>query len=317
MMLKWLFDLSVLGVHLEPENVRRRIVFSNIVFLTLPVVYIIFMMVDYESYLQPVHTLRFDQFIVPIVIAVCAFCLWLNKINQTIISRVLFIILWPVLLHLIPIITLHTPPDYYLAFPIGIIFHAVLIQLMFSYREEPVSFWLSIVLNFSAMIFVLDILLFFDTDQPRPTAILGDSLFGDKYFVLDGILYWLLFNLVGFYMIRSIEKYIVKINTWLAIIENQKAQVSMLNKNLEDLVVQRTQKLEEQNKKLRDHAFYNAHLLRGPFCRIQGLVQLRSLIPDSERDEIDTKLQVSINELDERIKEIQRIVDTDAVTEER
>lgn len=161
MKFKWLFDLSILGVSLESENdIGRRVAFSNIVFLTLPIVYFIFMLFDFQSYLQPIQDLRFDQFIVPIVIGVCILCLWLNKINWTTISRVLFLIMWPLLLHLIPIKILQTPADYYLAFPMGIIFHSVLIQLMFSQLEEPFMFWFFIAVNFLTMVFVLDILLF-------------------------------------------------------------------------------------------------------------------------------------------------------------
>src|SRR5688572_3867436 len=104
MQFKWLFNLVGLGVNLEARNdIGRRVGFSNIVFLTLPVVYIIFMLFDLGSYLQPLQDLRFDQFIVPIVIGVCVFCLWLNRVNFTTTSRLLFIISWPILLHFIPI----------------------------------------------------------------------------------------------------------------------------------------------------------------------------------------------------------------------
>src|SRR6187549_681374 len=287
MQFKWLFDLTNLGVSLKSENdIDRRILFSNIVFITLPVVYFIFLMFDFQSYLQPLNSLRFDQFIVPIVIGVCIFCLWLNKINQTTISRVLFIVTWPILLHLIPIKILETPPDYYLAFPMGIIFHSVLIHFMFSHRDEPALFWLFITGNFLTMFFVLDILLFFDTDHNQPKELIQNA-----YYVLDGILYWLLFNLVSFYMILSIGKYIERVSTSRMLIENQKEELDVLNKSLESKVAERTQKLEEQNKKLRDHAFYNAHLLRGPFCRIQGLIQLQDLVTDeTEKLGIEQKL---------------------------
>ncbi len=300
--------LKSLGITFDSENdIGRRVSFSNIVFLALPIVYLIFMLVDIQSYLQPIKNLRFDQFIVPIVIAVCIFCLWLNKINQTIISRVLFILLWPLLLHFIPIIHLKTPSDYYLAFPIGIIFHSILIQLIFSQREEPFLFWFLIVINFLTMVFVLDILLYFDNASEVPT-----TLTGDDYYVLDGILYWLLFNLVTFYLILSIDKYIESINTARQKIKGQKEELDILNKSLESKVAERTLKLEAQNQKLRDHAFYNAHLLRGPFCRVQGLIQLQGLVAnDEEKSEIEIMLKQSIEELEGRIREIQEIVDSD------
>lgn len=113
-------------------------------------------------------------------------------------------------------------------------------------------------------------------------------------------------------MILSIGRYIGRINTSHILIEKQKGELDVLNKNLESKVLQRTQMLEEQNKKLRDHAFYNAHLLRGPFCRVQGLMQLQELITDEkEKIEIQQKLKLSIEELDDRIREIQKIVDSE------
>lgn len=302
----WLVKLISLGVNIESENdIGRRISFSNIVFITLPVVYLIFMVVDFQSYLVPIPSLRFDQFIVPIVIVVCVLCLWSNKIEKTTISRILFLVAWPLLLHLIPIMLLHSPPDYYLAFPMGIIFHSVLIQLMISQSEEPILFWVCIVLNLLTLIFALDILLNFADEKRIPTV-----LASDPYFLLDSILYWLLFNLIAFYMILSVGKYIEKVNTSYTLIEKQKEELNILNKSLESIVTLRTQKLEEQNKKLLDHAFYNAHLLRGPFCRIQGLIQLQQIITDkTEIGDIAKKLEYSIEELETRIKEIQQIVD--------
>ncbi|HPH45616.1 MAG TPA: hypothetical protein PLJ60_01475 [Chryseolinea sp.] len=300
--------LKGFGITLDSENdIGRRVSFSNIVFLALPIVYLIFMLFDIKSYFQPIKNLRFDQFVVPIIIGVCIFCLWLNKIKQTTLSRVLFIVVWPVLLHLIPIILLQTPADYYLAFPIGIIFHSILIQLIFSQRDEAFLFWFFIVVNFITMIFVLDILLLFDTDYDVPNVLTEHS-----YYVLDGILYWLLFNLVTFYMILSIGKYIERVNTARKLINGQKEEMDILNKSLESKVTERTLKLEEQNLKLREHAFYNAHLLRGPFCRVQGLIQLQGLVrSDTEKNEIESMLKYSIEELEGRIREIQKIVDSE------
>jgi nitrate/nitrite-specific signal transduction histidine kinase len=114
-------------------------------------------------------------------------------------------------------------------------------------------------------------------------------------------------------MILSIGKYIESISASRMLIAKQKEELDVLNKSLECKVAERTQKLEEQNKKLRDHAFYNAHLLRGPFCRIQGLINLQELVTDeTEQLGIEQKLKFSIKELEERISEIQKIVDCES-----
>ena len=145
----WWFDLNRLGIlGNSDDEINRRIAFSNVVYISLPIVYILFMIIDYKSFFQPISVLRFDQFIVPIEIFVCLFCLWLNLKKYTKISRILFLATWPFFLHLIPIWLLQTPDDYYLALPFGIVFHALLIQLMFSHRKEPMYFWSFLGLNF-------------------------------------------------------------------------------------------------------------------------------------------------------------------------
>ena len=305
----WVSNIAGLGVTSEHEDdVSMRIVFSNVVFLTLPIVYLIFMIIDYKSYAIPFDQLRFDELVVPIVIVMCLFNLWLNSTGNTKLSRVLFISLWPLLLHLIPIQLLHTPSDYYLAYPFGIVFHAMLIQLMFSHRKEMVLFFPFMLINITGMVFAPSVLTYFDLDRDIPRELVGDT-----YYLLDGILYWLLFNLVTFYILHVIETYIRRVNRSKELIENQTRELNALNHNLEVLVSKRTSELEEQNEKLRKHAFFNAHLLRGPFCRIQGLIELQELagIRSQETAEIKLRLRDSVAELDARIREIQKLVDAE------
>jgi len=305
--IRWFLNLTRLGVIPDYEDdVSRRIVFSNVVFVSLPIVYLIFMVIDYESYLTPINELRFDQIVVPIIIGICFFSLWLNHLGRTTISRILFIVLWPFLLHIIPIKLLHTPSDYYLAYPFGIVFHSMLIQLMFSYRKEWRLFCFFMVFNLLGMIFSPTILTYFDADHDIPKGMINY-----KYYFYDGILYWLLFNLVTFYILYVIESYIKRVNNSKELIEKQKEELNALNQNLEVLVSERTSELEGQNEKLRQHAFFNAHLLRGPFCRVQGLIQLQDLAGGDSNDnsEIKLKLNESLEELDSRIREIQKLVE--------
>ncbi len=306
--MNWIANLTHLGV--PPTltgDIRWRIVFSNVVFICLPVVYLIFMGLDYKSYMRPFYELNFDQTVVPIIIAVCFLGLWLNKVGFTTISRIIFIISWPVLLHILPIKLLHTPGDYYLVFPLGIIFHALLTQLMFSYRDEKLFFFLFMGANFLLMLASPSILIYYDT-SPHTSYAISAGIF----YLYDIILYWLLFGLLTFYILVVMEKNITEMTNSKSLIEQQKEELNTFNQQLEKLVHERTRALEEQNEKLKSYAYYNAHLLRGPFCRIQGLVQLENIMPtsESEKEEIRKKLNDSITELDKRIKEIQLIVET-------
>jgi signal transduction histidine kinase len=310
--MNWIKKTRQLGVIQDSQNEsQRRIAFSNVVFITLPAVYLIFILIDVKTFLVPPNQLVFDQFIVPIVIGICIFCLWLNYVGRTTFSRVLFIVLWPLLMHIIPIIKLNAPSDYALAFPFGIVFHGMLIQLLFSYKSEKKLFWFFLFINCCMMILAPRFLVMYDSDLDVP-----QDLVLDKFYFLVGILYWLLFNLVTFYILNVIEAAMKRLIDSKALITEQKNKLNELNHHLEELVAQRTQLLEEQNEKLRQHAFFNAHLLRSPFSNIQGLVQMQYHLENDSRanteeiHEIRQKLKDSIDELDMRIIEIQKLVET-------
>lgn len=308
-LLHWLSDINRFGIRDVSEGeISRRIAFSNVIFISLPVVYLVFIVIDFRSFLQKEALFRFDQIIVPIEICICLFCLWLNKKGFTKSSRLLFLITWPFFLHLIPIYLLRTPIDYYLAFPFGIVFHAMLIQLMISHRKEPLSFWPLLLINFLTLLFTGPILIFFVAEGNQPNEIAED-----KYYLLVGLLYWLLFNLVMFYILEVIEKYLKKLNQSYLLIERQRNELKELNNALEDQVKERTLSLLTQNQKLTSYAFYNAHLLRGPFCRIQGLYNLTRVTNNSRELEevILPKLGESIDELNHVVKQIGLIVNSE------
>lgn len=82
------------------------------------------------------------------------------------------------------------------------------------------------------------------------------------------------------------------------------SEIRRLNESLEERVNERTLKLEEQNKILMEYAYINAHLLRGPLCRIQGLQQLMTFVSAEERPQIIEMMQVATGELDQVIKRI-------------
>ncbi len=328
-MKNWLVKISSFGTTFTgDDSLKRRVVFSNIIFLTLPVVYILLMLLDFETFFKGDITLQFDQFIVPIIVLVCFFCLILNRYGFTSLSKIIFLIFWPLFLHIIPIITQQTPADYYLAFPLGLIFHSILIQISFSQKKEPVKYWVSLSANFFMMIYAIDFLSAFDQD---PAAL--NALRTHPYFTLDGIQYWLLFNLLIYYLVIVIENAIESTSEAKTLIEQQKEalanknseleqaivslqdlnnHVADLNKSLEEKIQLRTFELEIKNQKLVEYASYNAHQLRGPFCRIKGLVYLQEELKHTNH-ELDFKkmLETSLEELDDVIGHIQKTVATE------
>jgi hypothetical protein len=155
----------------------------------------------------------------------------------------------------------------------------------------------------------------------------------DGIYLLDCILYWLLFSLVTYFLVRAIDALFDKVEEDQLIIADQKEELAAINEELmqsneslvglnnkisgwnealEETVVVRTQEIGEQNRKLREYAFYNAHNLRAPFCRIKGLMLLKDLITEEQEGlHVKTLIDRSILELEQVIDEIQEIVKDD------
>jgi hypothetical protein len=79
-----------------------------------------------------------------------------------------------------------------------------------------------------------------------------------------------------------------------------------INENLNQLVEHRTAALLDQNQKLMQHAFINAHKVRSPLARILGLVNLigHEIQLHEKGDELLNHLNASARELDEVLKEV-------------
>jgi signal transduction histidine kinase len=79
-----------------------------------------------------------------------------------------------------------------------------------------------------------------------------------------------------------------------------------INENLNQLVEHRTAALLNQNKKLLDHAFINAHKVRSPLARILGLVNLigKEITLSHKGNEMLGHLNGSAQELDEVLREV-------------
>lgn len=94
-------------------------------------------------------------------------------------------------------------------------------------------------------------------------------------------------------------------NTELA---TREEETRAINENLETLVEARTRELENQNRALAEFAFINAHMLRGPVCRIQGLLHLMERDPNQyPANQID-HLRKVVNDIDAQITVINKVV---------
>ncbi len=80
--------------------------------------------------------------------------------------------------------------------------------------------------------------------------------------------------------------------------------LSLLNKNLEQIVDERTAKIKAQNDMLIKHSYTNAHDLRGPVARLLGLAQVYKLASEQDTRQFVDKMVDQAFEIDEVVKKI-------------
>jgi signal transduction histidine kinase len=87
-------------------------------------------------------------------------------------------------------------------------------------------------------------------------------------------------------------------------------EIENINSNLEKIVEMRTQALEDQNKRISEYSFINAHNLRGPLASILGLINLISKETDHEnRLKLNHHLLKSAEALDDVVRSINRMLE--------
>ncbi|WNB17063.1 ligand-binding sensor domain-containing protein [Marivirga arenosa] len=90
---------------------------------------------------------------------------------------------------------------------------------------------------------------------------------------------------------------------------SQSEEIATNNERLEEIVQDRTRKLREQNDRLSKYAFMNSHELRGPICRMIGLLNLLKLSQQTEYEKILSLIQETGKELDIITRHINKLLD--------
>jgi hypothetical protein len=73
------------------------------------------------------------------------------------------------------------------------------------------------------------------------------------------------------------------------------------------MVEERAFEVENKNRSLAEYAFINAHMFRGPLCRIIGLINLMEKEPDQYPTDQPAQLKSIAQEIDQRVKEINSV----------
>ena len=106
---------------------------------------------------------------------------------------------------------------------------------------------------------------------------------------------------------RTIQKLYKKLKEKNLAIEEQNKTIQRINDDLERMVVERTDKLNRQKRKLLEYAFYNSHQVRAPLANIIGTIEI---INQFEIDKQPVKQLLNIlekesNRLDSEIHQVQ------------
>lgn len=83
----------------------------------------------------------------------------------------------------------------------------------------------------------------------------------------------------------------------------QKVEIDAINDNLEMMVRKRTKQLQDKNDRIKEYAFSNSHIVRGPLARILGLVSIAEHEP-----KVIELIGKNAKELDVVIKEMTEIL---------
>jgi signal transduction histidine kinase len=177
----------------------------------------------------------------------------------------------------------------YLFYPIGL-----LPMLFFQQRVYYLSlFMISIVM-------MLSIQHGYTFIEPI-VVIEGNFMFYWNIFFTGALIFFIMYIFKTGYE-RTQEKLMHQHN----LILHQKEEIEVINNNLEQIVVDRTEKIKEQESQITEFAFINAHKVRSPLARIMGILNLIHL-EKNEKEILEDYLPIlksNAEELNDRLQEV-------------
>ena len=91
----------------------------------------------------------------------------------------------------------------------------------------------------------------------------------------------------------------------LTTIQNKNEEIYKINRNQKETIKKRTEEIVKKNEKLLKISVLNAHNIKEPLSRIQGIIELFDLMDDEScRQELLPRLKSSVNEMDEIVREV-------------
>gem|GEM_PF-769174 len=302
MKIKNLFNVGI--DEMSDQDLRMRITASNIVFITISMIFLIILGLGAKTYFtQGIPTFRAS---IPLIL----FCvsmggILLNHLRCFLAARLVFFLSWTLLITAFPVWRPVTVYGYFLHPMFGIV-SSTMVLLMFSFRKEKAVYLISLIFSMLITVFSFDFVSLFDQEGISETVLSHTTNFRLHIYPF---FFSIFFNLVFIYIFRINGKFIDLQQKQHETIVNQNRQLSearlkleLTNSELETHVHERTLKLREQNDSLTEYAFFHAHVLRAPVSRMRGLLNLMNLpIDQTEEKKIRDLLSQSMKELDDTI----------------
>jgi signal transduction histidine kinase len=280
----------------HPEEYIRRTNLSNTIYWITMILLVLYLssqlIFDYQ---RAFKFTTFDDWVPILLCVISAISLVLNRYQHGKASRSLFLLSWIAAVTILPVLLSKISPSSYVIHPILCVLTSLMIHLFFSWYEDRWIYLFFLIGSFLLTTFSYYFLFNFDSSESFRQLPLNRL-----QFVIIYSMSWVFINLTLMYVYRI---------NWKAYMDSQSKNeiIEQLNKELESKVEMRTRLLKEQNAKLMEYAFVNAHVLRAPVSRILGLVNLliKSESPRRiEEEEIIQHLDESSKELDSVVRDL-------------
>jgi hypothetical protein len=271
---------------------KRIIRFSNffnlffiLISITMVILINLYFIEGFKSYIRYLLLIPF-----------CILNILLNRFHFNITARILtalapffFIFVFPFLNHFIY-------SGMFISFPFGIMIIGTVSFFIFSYDNEKFLLNTSILFFITSSIFYDKILFYSSPDNMDLSFIYGDNhiYFQISKIILVCFLYTSLYTAkIVSYKFRTI---MIEFNS---ILDHKNTELNSLNQNLERTVKERTEKVSLQNKRIKDLAFTNSHIVRASVARIIGLINIvNGYVSEEDKEFCYKMIRESALELD-------------------
>lgn len=301
-------SLLRLGVTSGMEaEVRRVTILSNAVYLIIGTLLLFYILINLPRYFR-VDSLSFSGMVPFLIVGTTGFCLFLNHLHRYRLSKLIFILCWIGFVTIIPYVLYGTSNQDYILHPIYCMITSMMVHLLFSFHRERTLYLILLIGVWLLILFSVEFVSLFKIPQPE-SELFRRGFFGWRILFF---MFAAFFNASMMYVLYYNHRFYTSLEEQKEKVNIQNEALKKLTAQLEGTVVEQTQSLLKQNETLTEYTAFNSHILRAPVSRILGLLNLLALDIDKEEEKkIRELLSISVNELDQIIKEMnQKLVDT-------